>query len=172
VEAPYDLRELRAFLAADWARWANRRPAQYLTLLVFRVGQYVNVRRRRGPLYFAWRAADLLYLRGLLGAELSPRARIGPGLALPHAGRGVVIGDGVTIGGNSMIFWRVTIGGDTDSAAPRLGHDVTVGVGACVIGEVTVGSRVRIGPNSVVLDDVPADATAFGVTARYLRRVG
>ena len=84
---------------------------------------------------------------------------------------GVVIGAGVTVGRNSMIFWRATIGGDRPDAAPRLGDDVTVGVGACIIGAVTVGSRARIGPNSVVLDDIPADSTAIGVTARYLRDI-
>jgi serine O-acetyltransferase len=164
-----DLRELQAILAADWAREANCRPAQQLTLLVFRVGQLVAHRRRKGPLYLLWRLADLFYLRALLGAELSPAARVGPGLALPHAGRGVVIGHGVVIGGNSMIFWRVTIGPDGDTASPRLGDDVSVGAGACIIGDVSIGSRVRVGPNSVVLDDIPSDATAFGVPARYLR---
>jgi serine O-acetyltransferase len=127
----------------------------------------VHLSGRRGLLYYAWRLADLVYMRAVLGAELSPKARIGPGLALPHAGRGVVIADDAVIGSNAMIFWRVTIAAD-EHGAPRLGDDVSVATGAFIVGDITVGAGARIGANSLVLEDVPPKGVAFGVPARVL----
>jgi serine O-acetyltransferase len=45
---------------------------------------------------------------------------------------------------------------------------VTVGAGAKLLGAITVGDNVRIGAGSVVLIDVPANATAVGVPARVV----
>jgi serine O-acetyltransferase len=166
---PRDLGQLKATVAADWARPENETPAQRLVLLVWRLGQYLHARRRRGIAYYVWRAADLVYLRAVLGADLSPTANIGPGLALPHVARGVAIGDTVTVGPNSMIYQRATIGNDAGGGGPWVGDNVSVGVGACVLGQVSVGTGARISPNAVVTSDVPAHAVAFGVPARILR---
>ena len=40
--------------------------------------------------------------------------------------------------------------------------------GAKIVGSVTIGSRVRIGANAVVIADVPDGATAVGVPARNI----
>jgi serine O-acetyltransferase len=48
---------------------------------------------------------------------------------------------------------------------------VFIGTGAAVLGAVTVGDGARIGANAVVLQDVPAGATAVGVPARVLSAV-
>jgi serine O-acetyltransferase len=45
-----------------------------------------------------------------------------------------------------------------------------IGAGAAVLGPVVVGDRARIGANAVVLDDVPAGASAVGVPARVVAR--
>jgi serine O-acetyltransferase len=161
--------QLAQVLHDDFARPANRTHAQRLTLVIVRVGQLVHERRMRGVVRLLWRLADVIYLRIVMGAEFSPSARIGPGLAVPHAGRGVSIADDAVIGGNCMIFPFVTIGRDGRSASPCLEDDVTVGTGARILGPVTVGSRARVGANSVVIRDVPDGATAFGVPARNLR---
>ena len=49
---------------------------------------------------------------------------------------------------------------------PIIGDRVDIGAGAAVLGAVTVGEDVVIGANSVVMRDLPAGATAFGVPAR------
>ena len=57
----------------------------------------------------------------------------------------------------------------TASAGPTIEHDVRIGTGAKVLGAITVGRGARIGSNAVVLDDVPAAATAVGIPARIVR---
>jgi serine O-acetyltransferase len=43
-----------------------------------------------------------------------------------------------------------------------------VGAGAKVLGAITVGEGARIGAQSVVLADVPPNATAVGIPAKLL----
>jgi serine O-acetyltransferase len=165
-----ELEELRRVLKADFGKRANRTRAQKLTLVVIRLGQHLDVHHRGGLPLFIWRVADVVYLRIVMGAEFPRTARIGPGLMVPHAGRGVSIAQDAVIGANCMIHPFVTIGRDERSAAPRLENGVMVATGARILGPVTVGDRARVGANSVVIRDVPAGATAFGVPARILRQ--
>jgi serine O-acetyltransferase len=55
---------------------------------------------------------------------------------------------------------------DGNPLGPVLGERVRVGAGAKVFGHVQVGADARIGPNSVVIHDVPAGAAAVGVPAQ------
>jgi serine O-acetyltransferase len=45
---------------------------------------------------------------------------------------------------------------------------VRIGTGAKVLGAITVHDGARIGANAVVVDDVPAGATAVGVPAKIV----
>jgi acetyltransferase-like isoleucine patch superfamily enzyme len=51
----------------------------------------------------------------------------------------------------------------------RVGHNVWMGYGACVLRGVTIGNNVVVGTNSVVTRDVPDDAVVGGVPARLIR---
>ena len=51
----------------------------------------------------------------------------------------------------------------------RVGHNVWIGYGACILRGVTVGDNAVIGTNSGVTKDVPANAVVGGVPARVLR---
>jgi acetyltransferase-like isoleucine patch superfamily enzyme len=51
----------------------------------------------------------------------------------------------------------------------RVGHNVWMGYGACVLRGVTVGDNCVIGTNSVVTRDIPANAVVGGVPARVIR---
>lgn len=161
-------REFAASIRTDLADPANRSYAPRVTLLIFRLGQYVHGRPTLWPLVIVWRVADRLYLRLLMGAELPPTFSAPAPLKLPHGGRGVIVHPDSSIGRNSMIFHRVTLAG-TGSGTPSIGPDVTIGVGACLIGPVRVGAGAKIGANAVVTHDVPPGATAVGVPARVLQ---
>jgi len=51
----------------------------------------------------------------------------------------------------------------------RVGHNVWMGYGACVLRGVSVGDNAIIGTSAVLTTDVPADAVAAGVPARVIR---
>lgn len=137
------------------------------TLLVFRFGQHA--RARGSLLRLAWWFLDLVYLRLLIGAELPPEVHAGPGLRLPHAGRGVILHPAVRIGDDVTLYHRVTLGnsGPVDRA-PALGDRVYVGTGATVIGEITIADDASVGAGAVVTRDVDARTTVAGVPARPL----
>jgi serine O-acetyltransferase len=97
---------------------------------------------------------------------------IGRGLVIAH-GHVVIDGD-VRIGRNCVINPWVTIGlsGSRrygfDQRGPVIGDGVFIGTGAKVLGPITIGDRVRIGANAVVIDDVPTGATVVGAPARVV----
>lgn len=102
----------------------------------------------------------------ITGAEIPLGTRIGGGLLLPHP-NGIVIHPDSTIGPNCLIFQQVTLGVG-DKGAPRIGGHVDIGAGAKILGGVLIGDHAKIGANAVVLEDVPAYATAVGIPARNI----
>jgi len=103
--------------------------------------------------------------RAFTGIEIHPGARIGEGLFIDH-GMGVVIGETTVIGDNCHLFQGVTLGGTSTRRAkrhPTLANNVVVGAGAKVIGAVTIGDNAKIGAGSVVVTNVPENATVVGV---------
>ena len=51
----------------------------------------------------------------------------------------------------------------------RVGHNVWMGYGACILRGVTVGDNVVIGTSAVVTKDVPDDAIVGGIPAKVIR---
>ncbi|MEA2480815.1 MAG: hypothetical protein QOJ07_2737 [Thermoleophilaceae bacterium] len=51
----------------------------------------------------------------------------------------------------------------------RVGNNVWIGYGACILRGVTIGDNAIVGTNAVVTRDVPANAVVGGVPARVLR---
>jgi serine O-acetyltransferase len=86
---------------------------------------------------------------------------------LPHP-VGVVISSDSSIGENVSILQNVTIGGNGNRIAPRIGDNVTIHSGAVVVGDIDIGDGAVIGANSVVLSDVPPDTTVVGTPARIV----
>lgn len=108
--------------------------------------------------------------RFFTGVEIHPAARIGDGVFIDH-GTGVVVGETTEIGDGCTLYQGVTLGGTSLSRGkrhPTLERNVVVGVGAAILGAVTVGEGARVGGGSVVLKDVPPHATVVGVPARLV----
>ncbi len=108
--------------------------------------------------------------RFLTGIEIHPGARIGEGFFIDH-GMGVVIGETSEIGDNVTLYQGVTLGGTSHQRIkrhPTLGSNVVVGVGAQLIGAITIGDNTKVGAGSVVVTSVPANATVVGVPGRVV----
>ena len=120
------------------------------------------VRSFPGPLgrvaYLVVGTAYRLFAEWLLGVEIPVTTSIGPGLRLRHA-VGVVVNPASVIGADVMLRHGVTLGNRREAKdCPRIGAGVEIGVGATIIGAITVGAGAKIGAGAVVLHDVPAGA--------------
>jgi serine O-acetyltransferase len=105
------------------------------------------------------------FTRLVTGIEIHPGATIGEGLFIDH-GMGVVIGETAEIGDDCHILQGVTLGGTSmhrTKRHPTLRNGVVVGAGAKLIGAIEIGDNARIGAGSVVVSNVPANATVVGV---------
>ncbi|MGC9527522.1 MAG: serine O-acetyltransferase [Limnospira sp.] len=110
--------------------------------------------------------------RFLTGIEIHPGATIGQGVFIDH-GMGVVIGETAIVGDYCLIYQNATLGGtgkETGKRHPTLSNNVVVGAGAKILGNIAIGSHVRIGAGSIVLQDVPDDCTVVGVPGRIICR--
>jgi len=112
--------------------------------------------------------------RELTGIEIHPGAVIGSEFFIDH-GSGVVIGETTIIGDNCTIYSGVVLGGTSlkkEKRHPTIGDNVVIGTGAKILGPITVSDNVRIGANSVVVNDVPSNSVVVGVPGKIVSRIG
>lgn len=112
--------------------------------------------------------------RSVTGIEIHPAARIGDGFFIDH-GMGVVIGETAEIGKDVTLYQGVTLGGTgfaTGKRHPTVQDNVTIGSGAKLLGPITVGHGSKIGANTVVIHDVPPNATVVGNPGHPVRVEG
>jgi serine O-acetyltransferase len=162
-------REVREDLAAAQERDPAARAVGRLEILI----TYGGVQA-----LLAHRVSHALYVSGvpilprllanaikvITGIEIHPAASIGPRLFIDH-GSGVVIGETAELGADVTLYQGVTLGGTgfrRGKRHPTVGDEVMIGSGAKLLGPISVGARTKIGANSVVIHDVPADSTVVG----------
>ncbi len=116
--------------------------------------------------------------RFLTGAEIHPAAKIGKNFFIDHA-TGVVIGETAEIGDNVMLYHGVTLGGrgwwcDEKSAKrhPTIEDDVVIGVGATILGPVTIKKNSKIGAQSLIMDDIPEMSTVTCQKGKLMYKEG
>jgi serine O-acetyltransferase len=112
--------------------------------------------------------------RAVTGIEVHPNARIGNYFFIDH-GSGVVIGETAEIGDHVTLYQGVTLGGtgfQRGKRHPTIGDNVTVGSGAKLLGPIEVAHGAKIGANTVVIEDVPANSTVVGNPGHPVRVEG
>ena len=113
-------------------------------------------------------------VRWWTGIEIHPGATIGDRFFIDH-GMGVVIGETSIIGNDVTLYQGVTLGGtgkERGKRHPTVEDRVVVGVGATVLGNITIGRSSRVGAGAVVIQDVPPNCTVVGVPGRVVVREG
>jgi serine O-acetyltransferase len=114
--------------------------------------------------------------RFLTGIEIHPGAIIGKNLFIDH-GMGIVIGETTVIGNNVTIFHGVTLGGlGIPSTAntkrhPTIADNVIIGAGAKILGNIKIHSNAKIGPNSIVMQEVAGNVTISSPVAKVTKSV-
>jgi serine O-acetyltransferase len=102
----------------------------------------------------------------LTGMEVCVGAQIGVPIIIRHPS-GIVIGGGAQIGSHCIILQGVTLGEkyvkNSDSRYPDVKNGVQIGCNASILGGLTVGENSVIGAHSLVLKDVGAGQTVYGV---------
>jgi serine O-acetyltransferase len=171
--------ELVQFAIADMQAVLERDPAcdKYVMILLYFKGfQALQAQRIAHSLWSKGRQSLALLLQHRVSeafhVDAHPAAKIGKGVMIDHA-TGVVIGETAVVGNNVSILHNVTLGGTgtTDGDRhPKIGDGVVLGAGATILGPVIVGTNVKIGAGSVVLQDIPDNSVAVGIPAKILRR--
>lgn len=103
----------------------------------------------------------------LWGINLPYNTKLGRRVRIWHHG-GIWLG-ARSIGDDVHIRHNTTFGllsRNDPGGKPIIGNRVDVGVGACILGAVTVGDDCVVGPNSVVIRDLPPGSVVMGVPAR------
>ena len=138
----------------------------YRAITFYKIGSWFYKRKMFKTSYFIKSLGITLN-----GCDISPAAKIGKNLTLPHT-PGVVIGEGAIIGDNVTIYQNVTIGTKDGKKPfyPIVGNDVTIFSGSVIAGDVKIGNNCIVGANAVVLTDIPSGSVAFGIPAKTKTR--
>ncbi|EKE42614.1 hypothetical protein ENUP19_0047G0023 [Entamoeba nuttalli] len=131
------------------------------------------------------RVAHILYINGdieysrelmesihsVTGIDIHPGTSIGNHFFIDH-GVGVVIGETAVIGNWCRVYQSVTLGAMSfkedngivikgNKRHPTIGDFVVIGAGAKVLGNITIGSNVKIGANCWITQNIDQDQIVF-----------
>lgn len=102
----------------------------------------------------------------------------------PHSYNGIFIPDDAHIGKNCVIYQQVTIGStyleNMDNAEGlenisfkfgplTIDDNCYIGVGAKIIGKVTIGNNVKIVVGAITVDDIPDNCSVVSPKARIVK---
>lgn len=98
-----------------------------------------------------------------------PVNRCGKGLRIMHIGS-VIINERANVGDDCVFHINSgVVAGGTNGGCPTLGNNVIVGIGAIVLGGITVADHIAIGANAVVNKDfLEPDIAIAGVPAKKI----
>ena len=137
----------------------------FYAVVLYRIGNFLY----RHHIKFLPEIIKGMMLR-IFSCEISPYAKIGKGFKIIHT-PGVVIGHACEIGDNFTILQNVTVGANNGKTVngrimPKIGNNVTLNAGCCVIGPIELGSNVVVGANSVVTKSCGDNVVLIGAPAR------
>lgn len=130
-----------------------------LAVALYRASRWCKLREWEIPSRLLDRLNELL-----CGIQITGEADFGPGLEIHHP-QGIVISPLTTAGRNCRVIGTgVTTGlrdldHDPRSQTVELGDNVMLATGCKVLGPVVIGDNSIIGPNVVLMQDVPANTT-------------
>jgi len=133
----------------------------YSCVFWLRVNQYLTKKKNGLAGYLSRRMnAKRIYK---FGNDISCFAEIGPGLKIVHLSD-IVIGRRSKVGKNLTILNGVSLGEKkiSDHNMPTVGDNVYIGVGAKLLGNITIGDGAIIGALTFCDKSVPVNGIAYG----------
>lgn len=136
-------------------------------VLNYRLGRFLH--ERRNPLSSILILALKKRQLQRYSSDISYQACIGRRIHFPHP-IGIVIGVGVKIEDDVMIWQGVTLGShgktnETDKSYPVIRSAAKLFTDCKVIGPIEVGEGSRVGACALVVKDVPPQCVAVGIPA-------
>ncbi len=138
-------------------------------LVLYRIYHELYKRNHKFLSLFLYHIAKRRYVM-----DIHPAAVIEKGIMIDH-GFGVVIGSTAFVGSGTIIYHGVTLGArriEEGKRHPTVGKNVFIGNHASILGNIEIGDGAKIGAHSVVLKDIPENATAVGNPARVVKGRG
>lgn len=131
---------------------------------------YANCRKDLiGKFMMLWYFRRKNTLGNRIGFKI-PKNTFEEGLTIYHHGS-VIINENAKVGKNAVLHGDNCIGNDGSSGGkvPVIGDNLDLGIGAKVIGDVTLGNHVSVGANAVVTHSFAKDNVILvGLPAREL----
>ena len=163
------LRQVREDYVAHQCDWSL---PGLRALAVHRFGGWSASVRSSWYGWFFERVYKTLYIhvRNHYHIELPRTTVVGRRLRIGHQGA-IVIHPRSSLGDDCVLRQNVTIGAANEETAdrgPRLMNRVEVGCGAVIVGGVTIGDDVRIGPNAVITMNIPAGSVVVAAAPRII----
>lgn len=123
---------------------------------------------------FYYRIGNLKWLiqwlgKGIENLYIPKTVKIKGGVLLFHSYSTIL--NATSIGYKCRILHNVTLG-DKKGKTPIIGNFVEILPNAVIVGGVTIGDNVTIGPGAVVVKDVPANCVVVGNPAYILKQNG
>lgn len=136
-----------------------------MLMKLFRCGQKFHNSKLKFLSAIIYRIQFYLY-----NTSLPHSVKLGENTQFAYGGIACVIHERAELGDGCVIGQCITIGGRSKHRdVPILGDNVYIGAGARVLGPIKIGNNVIIAPNSVVLDDIPANTIVGGIPAKIIR---
>ena len=130
-------------------------------IVTYRKANYYARHNKLLYLYYTYR---LKILDKKYAFHIPVKTEIGEGFFIGHNGP-IIINTKAKIGKNCNIATGVTIGRENRGkreGAPTIGNKVRIGTNAVVVGRITIGDNALIAPNAYVNFDVPSNSIVIG----------
>lgn len=166
-------KELISVLANDAARYQGGVKKSYIINPLFRVVfWYRVVCYFKHKKFFKYTIASFAYLilrhfEYKYGVFLNTNIHIGSGLYIEHGG--CIYLNAKYIGNNFSVFHEVTLGVSPSKGKPYVGDNVTVYMGAKIIGPVILNNNCVVGANAVAVKNVDNGRTVVGIPAKPIK---
>lgn len=148
----------------EWNVWKLQK---YIRILEY----YSHSKKTKlGGAFYAFYSRKVNVLREKLGIEIW-HSCFGKGLMIYHAS-GIVVNSDARIGLNCRLHGNNCIGNDgIHDGSPKIGDNCDIGVGAKIIGNITLGNNVKIAAGAVVTKSFSENNVLLaGVPAQIVKR--